>query len=121
MIDFFSNAAEATARDPLVLVLGLFVLGGLAEYFLFGRHSIGRAAVRIIILILLTIALLHANVVPYQPLELTGSPFRDAIHAILKIGWWALAAWFVVGVLRAVIVFQRSPREAKLVQDLLAG
>jgi len=27
----------------------------------------------------------------------------------------------VVGVMRAVIVFQRSPREAKLVQDLLAG
>src|SRR6516165_10271408 len=35
--------------------------------------------------------------------------------------WWVLAGWFLVGVMRAVIVFQRSPREAKLVQDLLAG
>jgi small-conductance mechanosensitive channel len=120
MIDF-SNVSEAAARDPLVVVLGLLVLGGLGAYFLFRRHPIGRAVVRVIFLILLTIALLHADVVPYQPLELTGSPFRDAVHAILKIAWWAWAAWFLVGVMRAVIVFQRSPREAKLIQDLLAG
>jgi len=72
-------------------------------------------------LILLTIALLHADIVPYQPLALTGSPFRDAVHAILKIAWWFWAAWFLVGVLRAFVVFQRRPREAKLLQDLLAG
>jgi small-conductance mechanosensitive channel len=70
---------------------------------------------------LLTVILLHADVVPYRPLQLTGSPLRDAVHAILKIVWWLWAAWFLVGVVRALIVFQRSPREAKLLQDLLAG
>ena len=120
MIDF-SDASMAVARDPLVAVLGLFVLGALATYFLFRRHPIGRAAVRVVFLILLTIALVRAAVVPYQPLVLTGSPFRDAVHAILKIAWWLWAAWFLVGVIRALIVFQRRPREAKLVQDLLAG
>ena len=120
MIDFL-NACEAAARDPLVVMLGLLVLGGMATYFLFKRHPIGRAVVRVITLIVLTVALVRADVVPYQPLELTGSPFRDAVHAILKIAWWVLAGWFLVGVMRAVIVFQRSPREAKLVQDLLAG
>ena len=120
MNDFLS-ACEAAARDPLVVMLGLLVLGGMATYFLFKRHPIGRAVVRVITLIVLTVALVRADVVPYQPLELTGSPFRDAVHAILKIAWWVLAGWFVVGVMRAVIVFQRSPREAKLVQDLLAG
>ena len=117
----FLNACEAAARDPLVVMLGLFVLGGLATFFFFKRHPIGRAIVRVITLIVLTVALVRADVVPYQPLELTGSPFRDAVHAILKIAWWVLAGWFLVGVMRAVIVFQRSPREAKLVQDLLAG
>ena len=98
----FSDVSEAVARDPLVVVLGLFVLAGLAAYFLFRRHPIGRAAVRVIFLILLTIALSRANIVPYQPLELTGSPVRDAVHAILKIAWWAWAGWFVVGVMRAL-------------------
>ena len=109
------------ARDPLVVILGVFVLGGLLTFFIFKKHAIGRAIVRVVFLILLTIAFLHAEIVPYQPLQLTGTPFRDAVHAILKIAWWLWAAWFLVGVLRAVVVFQRSPREAKLIQDLLAG
>ncbi|MBV8508307.1 MAG: mechanosensitive ion channel family protein [Alphaproteobacteria bacterium] len=120
MIDF-TSIIEAAARDPLVLILGLYILGGLATYFLFNKHPIGHAVVRVILLILLTIVLLHADIVPYQPLALTGSPFRDAVHAILKIAWWFWAAWFLVSVLRAFVVFQRSPREAKLLQDLLAG
>ncbi len=119
MMDF-ASITEA-ARDPLVIILGIFIFGGVATYCFFKRHPFGRAVVRVIFLILLTIALLHAAIVPYQPLALTGSPFRDAVHALLKIAWWFWAAWFLVGVLRAFVVFQRSPREAKLLQDLLAG
>jgi small-conductance mechanosensitive channel/CRP-like cAMP-binding protein len=119
MIDF-ASITEA-ARDPLVIILAVFLFGGVATYLFFKRHPLGRAVVRVIFLILLTIALLHADIVPYQPLALTGSPFRDAVHAILKIAWWFWTAWFLVGVLRAFVVFQRSPREAKLLQDLLAG
>ena len=120
MIDL-SNVADSAAGDPLVVILGLFALGGLATYFLFKRHPIGRAVVRVVFLILLSIAFLHADILPYQPLVSTGTPFRDAVHAILKIAWWFWTAWFLVAVLRAVLVFQRSPREAKLLQDLLAG
>lgn len=119
MIDF-ASITEA-ARDPLVIILGLFILGGVATYLFFNKHPIEHTVVRVVFLILLTIALLHADIVPYQPLALTGSPFRDAVHAILKIAWWFWAAWFLVGVLRAFVVFQRRPREAKLLQDLLAG
>lgn len=119
MIDL--SAIEAAACDPLVVVLGLFALGGLATHFLFKRHPIGRAIMRVIFFLVLTIALLHADIVPYQPLVFTDTPFPDAVRALLKIAWWVWAAWFLVGVVRAVIVFQRSPREAKLLQDLLAG
>ncbi len=107
--------------DPLVVILGILALGGLLAHFLFKRHPLGRALVRVVFLLLLTIAFLRADIVPYRPLILTGVPFLDAVHAILKIAWWLWAAWLVVGMLRAVVVFQRSPREAKLIQDLLAG
>ena len=119
MLDL-SHPVEAL-RDPLVVVFALFVLGVVASDLFFRRHPMSRAAVRVVFLILLTIILLHADVVPYRPLQLTGSPLRDAVHAILKIVWWLWAAWFLVGVVRALIVFQRSPREAKLLQDLIAG
>ena len=120
MIDF-ASITQVASRDPLVVILGLFIIGGLTTHFLFKRHPLGRAVVRVVFLILLTIALLHADIVPYQPLVLTGSPFRDAVHALLKIAWWFWTAWFLVGVLRAFVVFQHIPREAKLLQDLLAG
>jgi small-conductance mechanosensitive channel len=77
--------------------------------------------VRVVFLVLLTIALLHANIVPYQPLEFTGTPLLDAVRAVLKIAWWLLAAWLLVGFLRAFVIVERRPREGKLLQDLLAG
>jgi small-conductance mechanosensitive channel/CRP-like cAMP-binding protein len=120
MIDL-SVVTDTAARDPLVVILGLFALGGLATHFLFRRHPTGRAIVRVVFLVLLTLALLRADIVPYQPLQLTGSPFSDAVHAVLKIAWWLWTAWFLVGVLRAVVVFQSRPREGKLLQDLFAG
>ena len=115
------SMAAAVARDPLVVTLFVFSLSGLLTHVLFRRHPLGRAMVRVIFLAVLTIVLLSAGVVPYQPLAPTGEPFQDAVHALLKIAWWLWTAWFLVGFLRVFVVTEHRPREGKLVQDLLAG
>jgi small-conductance mechanosensitive channel len=115
------SAGIAALHDPLVVTLCVFFLLGLAGHLLFRRHPLGRALVRVVFLGVLTIVLLRAGVVPYQPLVLTGAPLDDAAHAALKIAWWAWAAWFVVSVLRVFVASERRPQEGKLVQDLLAG
>ena len=120
MIDL-PEAAVAIVRDPLVVTLFLFSLGGLLTHYLFRRHPLGGAMVRVIFLIILTVVLLYAGVVPYAPLTRTGVPFQDAVHAALKIAWWLLTTWFLVGLLRVFVVTEHRPREGKLVQDLLAG
>jgi len=120
MIDL-PEAAVAIVRDPLVVTLFLFSLGGLLTHYLFRRHPLGGAMVRVIFLIILTVVLLYAGVVPYAPLTRTGVPFQDAVHAALKIAWWLLTAWFLVGLLRVFVVTEHRPREGKLVRDLLAG
>jgi len=109
------------ASDPLVILLGLLALAGMATHVLLRRFPLGRAIARVVVLGVLTVALLHADVAPYKPLELTGSPFRDAVRAILKIAWWLGTAWFVVGVLRAFVFVELRKREGKLLQDLTAG
>ena len=43
------------------------------------------------------------------------------VTAVLKIAWWAWGAWLLVGFLRSFLIFERRPREAKLLQDLIAG
>ena len=111
----------AAAHDPLVIALITFALGGLLTHFLFRKQPLGRAVARVIFLIALTIVLLRAGVVPYQPQYGALTPFRVAVYGTLKIAWWLWAAWFVVGVLRAFVVTEHRPREGKLVQDLLAG
>ncbi|HVH81353.1 MAG TPA: mechanosensitive ion channel domain-containing protein, partial [Stellaceae bacterium] len=110
-----------TWPDPLVIVLGLFAVGVAASRLLFRRYPLGRAIVRVIFLILLTIALLRAGITPYAPLKATGTPFFDVVHAILKIAWWLWAAWFAVSLLRATLVIEHLPHEGRLLQDLISG
>jgi small-conductance mechanosensitive channel len=108
-------------RDPLVVAFGLMVLGGVTTHFLLKNYPFVRALVRVIFLTLLTVVLVHADIVPYQPLRSTGTPFLDVVHGALKVAWWLWAAWFLVGFLRAFVIVEHRPREGKLLQDLLAG
>src|SRR5882724_2667342 len=120
MIDL-SVVMETAARDPLVVAFGLMVLGGLTTHFVCKHVPFTRAIVRVVCLVLLTILLLHAGIVPYRPLPSTGSPFRDAVHGALQVAWWLWTAWFLVSLLRAFVIVEHRPREGKLLQDLLAS
>ncbi len=116
-----SAVIEMAERDPLVVAFGLMVLGGLTTHFLLKKQPFARAIVRVVFLILLTIVLVNAGIVPYQPLQLTGTPFLDVVHGALKVAWWFWTAWFLVGFLRAFVIVEHRPREGKLLQDLFAG
>jgi small-conductance mechanosensitive channel/CRP-like cAMP-binding protein len=120
MIDL-SVVMKTAEQDPLVVAFGLMVLGGLTTHFLLKNRPFARAIIRVLFLILLTIVLVSADIVPYQPLRLTGTPFLDAVHGALKVAWWLWMAWFLVGFLRAFVIVEHRPREGKLLQDLLAG
>src|ERR1700757_2258115 len=120
MIDL-SVVMEIAERDPLMVAFGLMVLGGLTTHFLFKHSPFTRAIVRVGCLILLTILLLSAGILPYRPLHSTASSVRDAVHGALQVAWWLWAAWFLVSCLRAFVIVEHRPREGKLLQDLLAG
>ena len=115
------SAGIVALHDPLVITLCVFFILGVVGHLLFRHYPLGRALVRVLFLGVLTVVLLRAGIVPYQPLVLTGAPLEDTAHAALKIAWWAWAAWFVVGALRVFVASESRPHEGKLVQDLLAG
>ena len=77
MIDLVAEM-WTVAQDPLVLALGLLVIGAVTARLLFRRHLMARAIVRLAFFILLTIVLLHGQIVPYQPTPSTGTPFTIA-------------------------------------------
>jgi small-conductance mechanosensitive channel/CRP-like cAMP-binding protein len=112
---------EATARDPLLGAFVLMATGALVSRLLFKQQPIWRAIVRVVFLILLTLLLLHNGIVPYEPLHSTGTPFHDVLVGTLKIAWWFWAAWFLVALVRSVVVFEHRRHEGKLIQDLLSA
>jgi hypothetical protein len=84
MIDL-PSAGAAAVRDPLVVTLFIFCLGGLATRFLFRRYPLGRAMVRVFFLVVLTVVLLRAEVVPYQPTSLPPAPgSRSKMRSTLR-------------------------------------
>jgi hypothetical protein len=117
----FIAFVETTARDPLLGAFALMAFGVLISRLLLKQRPIWRAFARVVFLILLTLLLLHNDIVPYLPLYSTGTPIRDAVAAILKIAWWFWAAWFLVALIRSVVVFERRQHEEKLIQDLLSA
>ena len=58
------EAAVATVRDPLVVTLIIFSFGGLLAHFLFRSRPLGRAMVRVMFLVALTLVLLYAGLDP---------------------------------------------------------
>jgi hypothetical protein len=78
---------ETAAQDPLVIALGLLVLGVIAARWLFKAYPAGRAATRFLFFVLLTAALLHGGIVPYRPMHPTASNFHNAVAVALQLAW----------------------------------
>src|SRR5215469_12285216 len=117
----FIALVETTARDPLLAAFALMAIGVLVSRLLLKQRPIWRAIARVVFLVLLTLLLLHNGIVPYEPLHSTGTPLRDAVAGTLKIAWWFWAAWFLVALIRSIVVFEHRRHEGKLIQDLLSA
>ena len=72
------SSAAAAVRDPLIATLVILLSGWLLQ-FLFRLHPLGRAVVRVIFLITLSVILLYAGVVPYQPAQ---AAVTDGTHTL---------------------------------------
>ena len=116
-----SELISAASQDPPAIVLGLALIGTIAAQVLARKYPLVRAGIRVVFLALLTIVFVRAGIVPYKAQSSIGDAFLDLVHRILKIVWWFWAAWFVVDLLRTLVILERLPREGRLLQDLLAG
>jgi small-conductance mechanosensitive channel len=115
------TAIEGFVGDPLVVAVFLLIVGVLSARLLFKSSTIGRALTRLVFFSLLTLVLLRGDVVPYEPLRPASTALRGVVSGGLKVAWWAWGAWLLVGFVRSFLNFERRPREAKLLQDILAG
>ena len=69
----------------------------------------------------LTVLLLHHGIVPYEIAPDSTPAFERIFVALAKIIWWINAAWVLTAFARVFLIFERRPREGRLIQDLLVG
>jgi len=69
----------------------------------------------------LTAVLLYHQIVPYEASPSPGSRVVGASQAIGKTIWWISGSMLLVSLIRLFLVFERTPREGRLLQDVLVG
>lgn len=118
------NALDMTwslLGDPAVQTAVIAVIAGLLGHFTLRgnprQHLLGAVA----FFVILTALLVYRGITPYDASPPQSSSFRTMFIGIAKVAWWASAALALVGITRVFLIFERRPREGRLIQDLLVG
>ena len=111
----------AIFADPIVQTGALALVGGVATRLIQRNHPRRRFVVQIAFFVALTLLLTSNGIVPYQPGPPNVSALQRFFVGLAKIIWWTSAAWSLISVVRAFLIFESRAREGRLLQDLIVG
>ncbi|MGC1305056.1 MAG: mechanosensitive ion channel domain-containing protein [Caulobacteraceae bacterium] len=114
-------SALPMVNDPLVAAAVVAVVGSVGARYWRRRSPRIYFVAQLLVFTLLTILMMAGDVAPWRAAAGSGPPVRRLLAGGLEIAWWLSGAWFTVGFLRAFVILRRQPRQAKLVQDLVAA
>jgi small-conductance mechanosensitive channel len=109
------------AADPFVQTGVLAVAGALITRLLLRHYPARRLIFQFAFFVALTVLLYHHDIVPYEVAPDTTPAFERIFVALAKIIWWVNGAWVLTGFTRVFLIFERRPREGRLLQDLIVG
>lgn len=107
--------------DPFVQTGVLAVVGAVVTQILLRRYPARRLIFQVIFFSGLTALLHHHGIIPYEIAPDTTPIFERIFVALAKIIWWINAAWLLTACARAFLIFERRPREGRLIQDVVVG
>src|SRR6266481_4916628 len=107
--------------DPFVQTGVLAVIGAIVTRVLLRRYPARRLVFQFAFFVALTALLYRHDIVPYEIAPDTTPAFERIFVAVAKIIWWINAAWVLTGFTRVFLIFERRPREGRLIQDLIVG
>jgi small-conductance mechanosensitive channel len=107
--------------DPFVQTGVLALAGAIITRILLRKYPAWRLVVQLVFFAALTALLLYYGIVPYE-IAPEDTPIVERVFvATAKIIWWINAAWLMTSSARVFLIFQRRPREGRLIQDLVVG
>lgn len=111
----------AVIADPFVQTGLLATVGAIVTRVLLRRHPRRRLVGQLAFFAALTALLLYHGIVPYESGPVNASIVQRIFLGIAKVIWWTNAAWSLIGIVRVFLIFERQPREGRLLQDLVVG
>ncbi|WP_025658284.1 mechanosensitive ion channel family protein [Rhizobium sp. IBUN] len=84
-------------------------------------HPVWRLIAHIVFLVALTALLLYHGIQPYAPDTQAGDVSRRIFMGLAKAVWWIGGAMVLISSVRLFLIFERKPREARLLQDLVVS
>lgn len=114
------DAVDLTSNVTVqLLVLTLLFLS--TNWFVFRSSRNLRLVNRVVFFVLLTIILYTNNSAPFTPVVLGSDTLSGISLSIAKAAWWLIGSACLVGFVRVFLIFERKPREARLLQDLVVA
>jgi small-conductance mechanosensitive channel len=106
---------------PYLLSINLLGIVGIIVWHLQGRdRPKARLIIQIVFFAAMTTVLGLGGVLPYRVGETHISELPALLAISAKMLWWTHLAWSLIGVVR-IIVIDRRPTEARLLQDLMVA
>jgi small-conductance mechanosensitive channel/CRP-like cAMP-binding protein len=108
-------------EDPLFQFVLLVLLSAAARFF-YGQNPTYRLTANVIFFALLTLLLVKHQIAPYtSDMGDATDIFRRIFVGIAKSVWWIGGAMVLASSVRLFLIFERKPREGRLLQDLLVA
>jgi small-conductance mechanosensitive channel len=107
--------------NPVIQFCVVILVGVVVSRVLLRRHRVYRLVAQIAFFLILTGVLLYHDIVPYAPAPAESSVALRIFIGFAKVVWWINGAWMLVGFVRVFLIFERKPREGRLLQDLIVG
>jgi small-conductance mechanosensitive channel/CRP-like cAMP-binding protein len=109
------------ARDPFVQTGVMAVIGALVTRLLLRKYPARHLVFQLAFFLALTVLLFHHDIIPYEIAPDSTPAYERVFVALAKIIWWINAAWVLIAFTRVFLIFERRPREGRLLQDLVVG
>ncbi len=107
--------------DPFVQTGVLAVVGAVITRILLRKYPAWRLVVQGVFFAALTALLLLHDMIPYEVAPDSTPVVERFFVATAKIIWWINTAWLLTSCARVFLIFERQPREGRLIQDLVVG
>ncbi|OCJ03515.1 mechanosensitive ion channel protein [Rhizobium sp. AC27/96] len=111
----------ALLDNPIAQFCVLVVIGTFVSRIMLRHQRAGRLIGQVVFFVSLTVLLLYHGIVPYEPSPPQDSVTLRSFTGFAKIIWWINGAWVLIACVRLFLIFERKPREGRLVQDLIVG